>query len=70
MEQTKNEDRAEELRRERRGLVRADRALFRELGERVASGQSTADLRARRRELRESHEDLTAGLMHLEAMHA
>ena len=46
--------RVQTLRRELYGLGRAERELRREIGKRVISGQSAEDLRALRRDNRES----------------
>ena len=62
-----SEARAEELWRELFGLVRDERAVRREIGNRVLNAQPVDELRMRRRELRESQEDLSAAVMQLEA---
>ncbi len=62
-----NADRAGQLRRELFRLVRDERAVRREIGQRVLNSQSVDDLRARRSELRERQEDLSAAVFQLEA---
>ena len=66
-QQTANADRAGQLRKELFGLVRDERAVRREIGERVLKLQPVDDLRAHRSELRERQEDLSAAVVQLEA---
>ena len=63
-----NADRGEELTRELYALAREERELRRQLGQRVLDGQPADDLRARRREIRESQEDLSAAMGQLAAV--
>ncbi len=66
-QQTANADRAGQLRQELFGLVRDERAVRREIGERVLNELPVDELRARRSELRERQEDLSAAVVQLEA---
>ena len=61
-------DRGEELTREMYALAREERELRRQLGQRVLDGRPADDLRARRREIRESQEDLSAAMGQLAAV--
>ena len=63
-----NTDRGEELRRELFGLAHEERELRRRLGQRILDGRPADDLRARRREIRESQEDLSAAMGQLAAI--
>ena len=55
------------LRAELYTLAREERTLRREVGNRILNGESVADLRIQRRELRESAEDLSCAIVELES---
>ena len=55
------------LRAKMYALARQERELRREVGTRILNGQPVDELRTRRRELRESQEDLSAAVSQLEA---
>ena len=57
----------ERLWRELGALAQEERELRREIGHRVLNSEPVANLRARRSELREQQEDLSCGLVALEA---
>ena len=57
----------EDLRKKLSGLAHAERDLRRRIGKRVIAGDSTVDLRALRREIRESQEDLASAIIQLDA---
>ena len=61
-------DRARELRSQLFELVDDERELRRRLGQRILDGEPVDDLRARRRQLREDQEDLSAAVGQLEAI--
>ena len=58
---------AQNLRRELFGLARAEKDVRREIGQRVIAGEPVVDLRALRREIQETQEDLSAAVTQLEA---
>ena len=62
-----NTHQVQDLRRELHGLARAERELRDQIGARILAGDPVVDLRAIRRELRESQEDISAAVQQLEA---
>ena len=57
----------EDLRKKLYGLARAERDVRRRIGKRVLAGDSTVDLRALRREIRESQDDISSAIIQLDA---